>query len=86
MKRLILVSTMMALTALMGGCSSGENDGMLKISSDPADAEIYIDGDRKGNTPAKKGQTYAIKLSEGEYTIEVIAKLPSYAELALIKT
>jgi len=64
--------TVLFIIALLGGCSSDENDGMLKISSSPADAEIYIDGDRKGNTPAKKGQPFAIKLSEGEYKIEII--------------
>jgi len=71
-KTLILASVMMALAAMMGGCNAGENDGMLKISSSPADAEIYIDGDRKGNTPAEKGQTFAIKLSEGEHKVEII--------------
>ena len=58
------------LMALLGGCS-GE-DGMLKISSDPVDAEIYIDGDRKGNTPSEKGQTFAIKISAGEHKVEII--------------
>jgi len=58
------------LMALLGGCS-GE-DGMLKINSSPADAEIYIDGDRKGNTPSKKGQTFAIKVSSGEHKVEII--------------
>jgi len=58
------------LMVLLGSCS-GE-DGMLKISSEPADAEIYIDGDRKGNTPSEKGQTFAIKISAGEHKIEII--------------
>jgi len=67
--------TVLFFIALLGGCSSDENDGMLKISSSPADAEIYIDGDRKGNTPAKKGQTFAIKLSEGEHKVEIIKSI-----------
>lgn len=73
MKKLILLM-MVLLVGGLAGCSD-KDDGMLKISSDPGDAEVYIDGERKGNTPAKKGQTYAIKLSEGEHTIEIIKSI-----------
>ncbi len=33
---------------------------------------IYIDGKRKGNSPAEKGQTFALKLTEGEYLVEAV--------------
>ena len=72
MKKSILITVSILFIAMLGSCDSVEGKGMLKISSEPADAEIYIDGKRKGNTPAKKGQTYAIKLPEGEYSIEII--------------
>ncbi len=36
----ILASAMIALVTMLSGCGSDENDGMLKISSSPADAEI----------------------------------------------
>jgi len=62
----------------VAGCTAV--DGMLKISSDPADAQIYIDGDRKGNTSAKKGQPFAIKLSAGEYKIEIIKPMKNPSE------
>ncbi len=44
--------------------------GMLRISTEPGDAKIYINGQRKGSSPSQKGQTFAVKLDEGEYTIE----------------
>ncbi len=55
--------------------------GMLKIATEPGDAKIYINGKRKGNSPSKKGQTFAIKLKEGEYKIEVIKSTGGAMEL-----
>ncbi len=43
--------------------------GMLRISTEPAEAKIFVDGKRKGSSPSQKGQYFAVKLSEGEYTI-----------------
>jgi hypothetical protein len=55
--------------------------GMLKIATEPGDAKIYINGKRKGNSPSKKGQTFVIKLEEGEYKIEVIKAIGGAIEL-----
>jgi len=46
--------------------------GMLKIVTNPGDAKIFINGQRKGNSPEKAGQTFAVKLPEGEYTVEAV--------------
>ncbi len=43
--------------------------GMLRISTEPGEAKIFVDGKRKGSSPSQKGQYFAVKLAEGEYTI-----------------
>lgn len=44
--------------------------GMLHITTDPGDAQIFINGQRKGNSPSLEGQSFAVKLPQGEYTAE----------------
>ncbi len=67
---------MIAITALaLSGCGEGAQTlaagkGMVKIVTKPGDAKIFINGKRKGSSPAKPGQTFAIKLPEGEYVVE----------------
>ncbi len=46
--------------------------GMLRIVTEPGDAKILINGKQKGNSPAEAGQSFAIKLDEGEYQIQAI--------------
>lgn len=48
------------------------SSGMLRIVTDPGDAQIFINGQRKGNSPAEVGQSFAIKLGEASYTVEAI--------------
>lgn len=48
------------------------SSGLLRIVTDPGDAQIFINGQRKGNSPAEVGQSFAIKLGEASYTIEAI--------------
>lgn len=66
----------LALIALatLGLTACEKPKGTLKITTSPSDAEIYINGESKGNSPKKVGQTFAIKIAEGEYKIE--AKIP----------
>jgi Protein of unknown function (DUF1566) len=42
----------------------------VRITTDPGDAQIFINGQRKGNSPSQEGQSFAIKLPQGEYTVE----------------
>ena len=45
------------------------DQGMLRIATKPGDAQIFINGQRKGNSPSEEGQNFAIKLREGEYML-----------------
>ncbi|SEI38655.1 Protein of unknown function [Allopseudospirillum japonicum] len=47
-----------------------DQSGMLRITTKSGDAKIFINGQRKGNSPSQAGQTFAIKLGEGSYVIE----------------
>ncbi len=49
-------------------------EGMLTITTDPGEAKIYINGKRKGTSPKEKGQSVAIKLDEGEYSVTAYGK------------
>ena len=44
--------------------------GTVKIVTEPGEAQITVNGERKGTSPADVGQTFAIKLDQGDYTIE----------------
>ena len=44
--------------------------GMLRITTSPGDAQIFVNGQRKGNSPSQEGQTFAVRLPQGEYTVE----------------
>ena len=44
--------------------------GMLRITTSPGDAQIFINGQRKGNSPSQEGQTFAVRLPQGDYTVE----------------
>jgi Protein of unknown function (DUF1566) len=44
--------------------------GMLRITTSPGDAQIFINGQRKGNSPSQEGQTFAVKVPQGDYTVE----------------
>jgi formylglycine-generating enzyme required for sulfatase activity len=46
--------------------------GMLRIVTEPGDAQIFIDGKRKGNSPTEAGQSFAVKLNEGEHVVQAV--------------
>lgn len=46
--------------------------GVLRIVTEPGDAQIFIDGKRKGNSPSEAGQSFAIKLDEGSHVVEAV--------------
>lgn len=43
--------------------------GLLAVFTMPGDASIYVDGQRKGNSPASQHETFKIHLPEGEHTL-----------------
>ena len=57
------------LSSLLALTGAQAQDGTLRIVTDPGDARIYVNGDRKGNSPTLPGHTFAIRLAEGEYLI-----------------
>ena len=63
-------SSLALLLLAVASQSTFADRGVLQISTDPGDAEIYINGKRKGNSPASPGQALVVQLKEGEYTIE----------------
>lgn len=44
--------------------------GMLRITTSPGDAQIFVNGERKGNSPSQEGQNFAVRLPQGDYTVE----------------
>jgi formylglycine-generating enzyme required for sulfatase activity len=72
-KTLFFSLAAMALVALFNAdvAQAGEK-GMLRIVTEPGDAQIFINGKRKGNSPAEAGQSFAIKLDEGEYRVQAL--------------
>ena len=66
--------------------AKAKTEGTLRITTDPGDAKIYVNGERKGNSPSEAGQTFAIKLVEGEYTIRAEATVDGNTLEASVKT
>ena len=60
--------------------AQAEGTGILRITTDPGGAKIYVDGERKGSSPTQTGQSFAVKLPEGEYRIEAILPLNENTE------
>ncbi len=81
MRGYLLLSVILPLILMSFSQVIFADKGMLKITTEPGDAKIYINGKRKGNSPSKKGQTFTIKLEEGEYRIEVIKATDGAFEL-----
>jgi len=57
-----------------------EEKGILRITTEPGNAKIYVDGERKGSSPNRTGQSIAIRLPEGEYRIEAIIPINEDSE------
>ncbi len=55
--------------ALLCLASAQAQQATVRITTTPGDARVYVDGARKGTSPSEPGQTFAIKLDEGEYLI-----------------
>lgn len=64
-----LIATLCLISGLLLTPTVYAGKGMLTITTEPSGAKIYINGKRKGTSPKEKGQSFAIKLDEGEYTV-----------------
>ena len=73
MNKIISFLLPLLLLATLSGCSSTtEKMVSLSISSQPGEADIYIDGKLKGITPSRKGEALTISLPEGDYKLDSI--------------
>lgn len=61
-----LVSSLLPAAAAAGPESA---QGVLAIFTVPGDATLFIDGQRKGSSPASRDETFVIRLAEGEYVL-----------------
>lgn len=66
------LSTFALITMISHSPGALANTGLLRIATNPGDAQIFINGQRKGNSPTGDGQNLTIKLRAGEYTVEAI--------------
>ncbi|MBV5275198.1 MAG: SUMF1/EgtB/PvdO family nonheme iron enzyme [Lamprocystis purpurea] len=46
--------------------------GMMEITSEPGDAKVFVDGQRKGSTPAQAGKALVLEIEEGEHRVEAV--------------
>ncbi|MGB5833830.1 MAG: SUMF1/EgtB/PvdO family nonheme iron enzyme [Thiohalocapsa sp.] len=58
------------LTTASAAAESGQ--GVLRIFTTPGDAELSVDGQPKGNSPASPGETFLIHLPEGEHAVRAV--------------
>ncbi|MGY0793151.1 SUMF1/EgtB/PvdO family nonheme iron enzyme [Azospirillum argentinense] len=57
---------------LLPSAAQADDRGMLRIVTEPGDAQIFIDGKRRGNSPVEAGQSFAVKLEEGTHVVEAV--------------
>jgi len=71
MMRIILVSAVSFLMCSIVPALADEK-GIFRITTDPGEAMIFIDGKRKGTSSSIVGRSLAVRLPEGEYKIEAL--------------
>ena len=72
MKKILPYLLLPLFVTFLPGCSLITTKGSLSISSQPGNAEIYINGKLKGKTPGRKGKTITVNLPTGQYQIELV--------------
>ncbi|MCG6985639.1 MAG: SUMF1/EgtB/PvdO family nonheme iron enzyme [Thiocapsa sp.] len=61
---------LLAMTALLSGTAAAADDAaVVRIFTIPGDAQVFVDGERKGSSPASAEETFLIRLPPGEYRI-----------------
>lgn len=62
--------TLLVLTLLPAAAPAEDMaPAVLGIFTVPGDASLYVDGQRKGSSPAARGETFVIRLPEGEHRV-----------------
>lgn len=68
--------TLLCLTPLLVATTASAELGMVGVVTVPGEAQVYINGEHKGDTLTTATENFAIQLEEGEYRIG--AKKPGY--------
>lgn len=66
------------------GCM--EKDGVIKVSTEPRDANIYINGELVGRSLSRPGEYLTLNLSQGQYKISAIKAINEGKEFYVDKT
>lgn len=54
--------------------------GVLLVATEPGDAQLLVDGQDRGRSPADPGETLAVRLAAGTYTLEARKTVDEYSE------
>jgi hypothetical protein len=54
--------------------------GVVLVATEPGEAELFINGQHHGRTPAEPGQTLAVPLAPGNYTLEARKAADEFSE------
>lgn len=49
-----------------------QDKGVLRITTEPGGARIFINGDRVGSSPTQVGQSFAVEVPVGEHRVEAV--------------
>lgn len=57
---------------LSGAAALADDTGAVRIFTVPGDAELFIDGERKGQSPTTADETFLIHLAPGEHLVSAV--------------
>ncbi|TYT73448.1 DUF1566 domain-containing protein [Desulfobotulus mexicanus] len=80
-RRLIFLGCVLFMVA----CTGEKEYGILNIASQPGDAHIFINGERKGNTPEIQSRSFSIRLERGFYSLEAYRPIDADMEYYAIR-
>lgn len=71
MNKYYLVCVVLLVNLFLISCNN-KNQVLVEIYTQPENASIYIDGERRATSPTKKWQSVSIYLSEGEHVVRAV--------------
>lgn len=87
-RRLPLVPALLCVV-MLAACSKeappplpAPEAGVVQVTTEPGDAEVFVDGQTRGRSPAAPGAVLALPLPSGDYTIEARKPVDEHLELA----
>jgi len=57
-----------------------QETGVLRITTEPGGARIYINDERKGSSPTQVGQSFAVEVPVGEHRVEAVLPIDDNRE------